>query len=150
MGAAFTITQRSRLQTVLSPTLANEYLPLGLNTCTAGLHKQLHQELCNAAQAFGPEEELTQILQDVELAANRFRKRLPVPVLSASGITELPVLAPMLLQQAEAMERAAAVAAANRTDPPPSSAPEFKFFVKEGTTCAPCHSIAGPHAQFCW
>ena len=85
-------------------------------------------------QALEPEKELLALLQDMEVAVTRCRRRQPLPAAPAGLGVDLPVLAPLLLQQVDVIERAA-LAGVRPLAQPPAGAPECRLFVKEGTKC---------------
>lgn len=87
-------------------------------------------------QAFEPEKELLGLLRDMEGAVNRCRRRQPLPAPPAGLSVDLPVLAPLLLQQAEIIERMA-LAGVRPAGQAPAGAPECRLFVKEGAKCVP-------------
>jgi hypothetical protein len=83
-------------------------------------------------QAFGEEKELMDLLRGVEQAVQRTRNHLPIPQGTTQCSADLPALVPMLLQQAEMMERAACVGMACKSQGERGQGtPEFKMFAKE-------------------
>jgi hypothetical protein len=83
-------------------------------------------------QAFGPEKDLMDLLRGVEQAISRTKSHRPLLHNITEGGVDLTVLVPMLLQQAEMVERAA------RAGLPPDNKgeggagpPDFKMFAQE-------------------
>lgn len=67
------------------------------------------------SQAFGPEKEVHTLLQDVEQHVARSRDRTAAMATADTANRDLAALAPMLLQQADAIERAALAGSAPGT-----------------------------------
>jgi hypothetical protein len=77
------------------------------------------------------------LLRGVEQAVHRTRNHLPLPQGAPECSADLSALVPMLLQQAEMMERAARVGMACQSQGERGQGPpEFKMFAKEDSMFA--------------